>query len=700
MELPLSRYQNISLGQILDSSSSSAFDSKAFFFSGSQLYWTNGRKRSTSFSPLRCSLVKQTLRPKPNYKPSKPHEDTEEKTNIKHTKENKFSFGLCDQIEKLVFKRRYQEALELFDFLEIEDGHGVTSSTYDSLVNACIGAKSIKGVKRVTNHMFNNGFVPDQYMSNRVLLMHVRCNMLMDARILFDEMPQRNLVSWNIMIAGLVDVGDYVEAYRLFLTMWSEYSEADSRTFATMIRATAGLGLLYPGRQLHSCVLKMGVSDDIFVACALIDMYSKCGSIEDAQFVFDAMPQKTTVGWNTIIAGYALHGYSEEALSLYYEMQDANVPMDHFTFSIVVRICARLGSLEHAKQAHASLVRHGFSLDTVANTTLIDLYSKWGRIEDARNVFDRMPCKNLISWNALIAGYANHGRGEDAVELFDKMLCEGMRPNHVTFLAVLSACSNLGLSDRGWDIFYSMDSIHNINPRAMHYACMIELLGREGLLDEALALIRNAPFEPTMNMWAALLTACRIHKNLELGVFAAEKLYGMGPEKLSNYIVLLNIYNNMGKMEEAASVIHNLKQKGLRLLPSCTWIEIKKQSHAFCSGDKSHAQTKEIYQYLDGLLVEISKHGYVPENRYLLPDVDEKEEHMLLYHSEKLAVTFGLMNTPDYVPLQLVQSHRICHDCHNALKLISKVKDREIVVRDASKFHHFKNGSCSCGDYW
>ncbi|KAL2937452.1 hypothetical protein RDABS01_020901 [Bienertia sinuspersici] len=645
-------------------------------------------------------MVEQNLRPKPKPKPSKLHADVEEKANNNEKHLNKSTLGLCDQIEKLAFRKRYQEALELFEILEIEGGHEITNRTYDALVNACIGSKSIRGVKKVTNYMFNHGFELDQYMSNRVLLMHVKCGMLIDARTLFDEMPHRNLVTWNTMIAGVVDAGDFIEAYRLFLMMWSESCEADSRTFATMIRATAGLGLIYPGKELHSCVVKMGDSDDVYVACSLIDMYSKCGSIEDAQSIFDAMSEKSTVGWNSIIAGYALHGYSEEALSLYYEMQDAGVPMDHFTFSIVVRICARLGSLEHAKQAHAGLVRHGFSLDTVANTALVDLYSKWGRIEDARNVFDRMHNKNIISWNALIAGYGNHGRGEEAVELFEKMLSQRMRPNHVTFLAVLSACSYSGLLDHGWEIFESMSSIHNISPRAMHYACMIELLGREGLLDEALALIRDAPFEPTINMWAALLTACRFHKNLELGRFAAEKLYGMGPEKLSNYVVLLNIYNSMGKLEEAASVIHTLKQKGLRMLPACTWIDIKKQAHAFCSGDDSHEMTKEIYQRLDELLLEISKHGYSPEARYLLPDVDKKEEQMLLYHSEKLAVAFGLISTPDYMPLQLMQSHRICNDCHNALKLIAKVTEREIVVRDASRFHRFKDGDCSCGDYW
>ncbi|XP_022882487.1 pentatricopeptide repeat-containing protein At5g50390, chloroplastic-like [Olea europaea var. sylvestris] len=429
-------------------------------------------------------------------------------------------------------------------------------------------------------------------------------------------------------------------------------------------------------------------------------MYSKCGSVEDARFVFDELPAKTTVGWNSIIAGYALHGYSEEALSMYYEMQDSGVKMDHFTYSIIIRVCTRLASLEHAKQAHAGLVRHGFGLDIVANTALVDFYCKWGRIEDARHVFEKMPKKNVVSWNALISGYGNHGRGIEAVELFEWMISEGMVPNHVTFLAVLSSCSYSGLSDRGWEIFESMSRDYKVKPRAMHYACMIELLGREGLLDEAFALIRDAPFRPTINMWAALLTACRIHKNFVLGKFAAEKLYGMGPEKLSNYVVLLNIYMNAGKLEEAAEVVKTLKRKGLRMLPACTWIEIKKQPHAFFTGDKSHHLTKDIYDNLDNLMLEISRNGYVPEGRTLLPDVNERDERMLTYHSEKLAVSFGLISTSDSTPLQLVQSHRICNDCHNAFKLIAMVTKREIVIRDASRFHRFRDGNCSCGDYW
>ncbi|OWM90589.1 pentatricopeptide repeat-containing protein At5g50390, chloroplastic [Punica granatum] len=705
MEIPLSRYQSLSLDQLTTRKSSFLFhplDVKRAFNRRSLLSGYSFSVSRRKWGTVRCSSsVEQGLRPRPKQTPARNGPSLGEETKPQDdTRSGRTSPRICSQIEKLVLYKRYHEALELFEILEVEGDLEVPASTYDALVSVCIGLKSVRAVKRVSNYMTNNGFEQDQYIRNRVLLMHVKCGMMLDARRLFDEMPEKNLVSWNTIVAGLVDSGDYVEAVGLFLTMWEEFSEGESRLFATMIRASAGLGLISLGKQLHSCALKMGVGEDIFVSCTLIDMYSKCGSIEDAQFVFDDMPDKTTVGWNSIIAGYALHGYSEEALSMYYEMRDSGGKMDHFTFSIVVRICTRLASLEHAKQAHAGLIRNGFGLDIVANTALVDFYSKWGRVEDARHVFDDMPKKNVISWNALIQGYGNHGRGQEAVEVFEQMISRGMAPNHVTFLAVLSACSRSGLSEHGWEIFQSMSGDHKVKPRPMHFACMIELLGREGLLDEAFALIRGAPFKPTVNMWAALLTACRVHENFELGKLAAEKLYGMEPEKLSNYIVLLNIYNSSGNTKEAAEVVHTLRKKGLTMRPACTWIDINRSSHVFLSGDKSHAQTEEIFQKVESLMAKISRHGYVPQERHLLPDVDEREVRFPFHHSEKLAIAFGLINTPEWTPLQLVQSHRICNDCHNAIKLITVVTGREIVVRDGSRFHHFVGGKCSCGDYW
>ncbi|KAL6143485.1 hypothetical protein ACLB2K_054180 [Fragaria x ananassa] len=666
MEIPLLRYQTLSLDQIQRSISfplsfsDSKFPKQRSLFSGCSFY-LNRPKWKNPFSRIRCcSYVEQQLKPRPRPIPAK-FEVEEIKAPPLAQEEAQIaipSSGICSQIEKLVLYKRYREALEMFEFLESKGGYEVGGSTYDALVSACISLRSIRGVKRVFGYMISNGFELDQYMRNRVLLMHVKCGMMIDARQLFGEMPERNSVSWNTIIGGLVDCGEFVEAFGLFLDMWEEICDGESRVFATMIRAAA-----------------------------------------DAHCVFDEMPKKTTVGWNTIIAGYALHGYSDEALSMYYDMRDSGVPMDHFTFSMIIRICARLASLEHAKQAHAGLVRHGFGLDIVANTSLVDFYSKWGRIEDARHVFDQIPNKNVISWNALIAGYGNHGRGDEAVEMFEKMLEERMVPNHVTFLAVLSACSRSGLSERGWEIFESMSRDYKVKPRAMHYACMIELLGQEGNLDEAFALIRAAPFKPTANMWAALLTACRINENLELGKIAAKELYGMEPQKLSNYVVLLNIYNSCGKLKEATAVVQTLRRKGLRMLPACSWIEIKKQVHIFHSGDERHAQTREIYETVDDLMVKIRRRGYIRDEKHLLPDVDE-HERISAYHSEKLAIAYGLISTSDGTPLQIVQGHRICPDCHSAIKLIAKVTEREIVVRDASRFHHFKNGSCSCGNYW
>ncbi|CAL0318696.1 unnamed protein product [Lupinus luteus] len=691
MEIPLSHYQKLSLHQ--------HEASKVLFFSG-YCFTSKVRIFRNPISQICCSSMDQGLRPPLRPKPSSIEYEERRERVFDNTQIRKSCSGLCSRIEKLVLCNKYREAMELFEIFELEDGFEVGSSTYDALVSACVGLRSVRSVKRVFNYMISTGFEPDLYLMNRVLLMHIKCGMMVDACKLFDEMPERDMVSWMTMIGGLVDSGNYPEAFRLFLCMWEELNDGRPRTFATMVRASAGLGLIQVGRQAHSCALKMGVCDDIFVSCALIDMYSKCGVIEDAHCVFDKIPEKTTVSWNNIIAAYALHGYSEEALSMYYDMRDSGAKMDHFTISIVIKICARLASLEYAKQAHAALVRRGYGSDVVANSALVDFYSKWGRMQDARHVFDRMLCKNVISWNALIAGYGNHGMGEEAIEMFEQMLRERMTPNHVTFLAVLSACSYSGLSDQGWEIFHSMFRDHKIKPRAMHYACMIELLGREGELDEAFALIRTAPFEPTLNMWAALLTACRMHKNLELGKLAAEKLCGMEPEKLSNYVVLLNIYNSSGKLREAAGVLLALKRKGLRMLPACSWIEVNKQPYAFLCGDKSHSQITELYRKVDSLMTEISRHGYIIEDETLLPDVDEEEQRILKYHSEKLAIAFGLISTPSWTPLQITQGHRICDDCHNAIKLISMVTRREIVVRDASRFHHFKDGSCSCGDYW
>uniref|UniRef100_A0A0A9GFH3 DYW domain-containing protein n=1 Tax=Arundo donax TaxID=35708 RepID=A0A0A9GFH3_ARUDO len=538
--------------------------------------------------------------------------------------------------------------------------------------------------------------------------MYLACGMLVEARQVFEGMPDRTAVTWGIMMGGLVDRGRPRAALALFSNLWEEAGRgAGPRAVVVAVRAATAAASLQAGWQLHCCVAKMGAcnNDDgnPYLSCALLDMYSKCERVDEARRVFNAMTphQRSVVAWNSMLAAYVLHGRSEEALELYHDMCGSGVGMDQFTFSTMLGVFARLGLVEHAKQAHAGLIQRGLLLDVVGNTALVDLYCKWGRMEDARNVFERMPTRNLISWNALIAGYGYHGMGDKAIEIFERLIAEGVVPNHVTFLAVLNACRFSGLVDKGKRIFQLMTQNPRTKPRAMHYACVIELFGREGLLDEAYSMIRRAPFAPTANMWGALLTASRIHKNMHLARLAAEQLLAIEPEKINNYVILLNLYMNSGRRDDACRVLDTLKRKGLYVSDACSWVTVKRKDHRFFFKDNFHPQSSEICRRLDTLMKEIKEIGYDAEENELLPDIHSDDQKILrVYHSERLAIVFGLISTCPHTPLRITQSHRLCRDCHKVIKFVTKVTRQEIVVRDGSRFHHFKLGVCSCGDYW
>ncbi|RCV30131.1 hypothetical protein SETIT_6G069400v2 [Setaria italica] len=621
--------------------------------------------------------------------------------------------SLCTAIERHAAAGRHAEALDAFRLARAASPFApLPPATYHALLAAAAALREPGAVAAVAWHMESSGAEADAYTHNRVLGAYLSCGMLGEARRVFEGMPERNGVTWGIMMGGLVDRGRPRAALALFREMWEEEEgsggrEARPRVVVVAIRTATASGSLRAGRQLHCCVVKMGPCEDDesgrYLSCALLDMYSKCGRVDEARRVFEGMEprQRTIVAWNSMLAGYVLHGHIEDALDLYNEMRRSGVDTDQFTFSTMLGVFSRLGLLEHAKQAHAGLIQKGLPLDIVGNTVLVDLYCKWGRMEDARNVFERMPKRNLISWNALIAGYGYHGMGDKAIEMFERLVAEGVVPNHVTFLAVLNACRFSGLVDKGKRIFQLMTRNPKTKPRAMHYACVIELFGREGLLDEAYSMIRRAPFTPTANMWGALLTASRVHKNMHLAKLAAEQLLAMEPEKINNYAVLLNLYISSGRQDDACKVVETLKRKGLCISNACSWVTVKKKDHRFFFKDSLHPQCAEIYRKLDTLMMEVKEAGYFAEENELLPDIHPDEQNIpRAYHSERLAVAFGLISTSPCTPLRITQSHRLCRDCHKIIKFLTKVTKREIVVRDGSRFHHFKLGTCSCGDYW
>jgi pentatricopeptide repeat protein len=301
----------------------------------------------------------------------------------------------------------------------------------------------------------------------------------------------------------------------------------------------------------------------------------------------------------------------------------------------------------------------------------------------------------------MIVGYAMHGCGKEALEVFEKLQHSGTKPNHITLVGVLSACCHSGLVDEGLKYFDRMIRDYDIAPEVEHYCCMVDVLGRAGRLDQALNFINRMPTKPTADVWGSLLGSCRIHKNLELGEHVAEQLFELDPKNAAHYVLLSHIYAEAGRWDGVEKVRKMMRDRRVKKTAGCSWVEINNKMYAFSTGDRSHPWTEEIYAMLDGLSGQMKEAGYVADTNFVSHDVqEEQKQHILCYHSEKLAVAFGVISLPPRTPIRIVKNLRVCGDCHSAIKFISKIVQREIVVRDANRFHHFKDGHCSCGDYW
>lgn len=403
-----------------------------------------------------------------------------------------------------------------------------------------------------------------------------------------------------------------------------------------------------------------------------------------------------------MISGYEQNGLPNEAIALFREMCELGVRPDSASFVCVLSACSQLGSLDLGCWVHDCVVSSGVHVNVVLATSLINMFSRCGDVSRARAVFDSMNEGNVIAWTAMISGYGMHGHGVQAMELFHDMKARGLAPNRVTFVAVLSACAHAGLVHEGRQVFASMGHEYGVVPGVEHHVCMVDMLGRAGLLSEAYQFIKElSPDELVPAVWTAMLGACKMHKNFDLGVEAAEHLISLEPENPGHYVLLSNMYALSGRMDRVESVRNVMIQRGLKKQVGYSIIDVNNKTYLFSMGDKSHPETNEIYQYLDELIWRCKEAGYAPVPESAMHELEEEErEYALRYHSEKLAVAFGLMKTSHGVTLRIVKNLRICEDCHAAIKLISAVTNREIVIRDKLRFHHFREGSCSCLDYW
>ncbi|XP_010931098.1 pentatricopeptide repeat-containing protein At5g04780, mitochondrial [Elaeis guineensis] len=545
------------------------------------------------------------------------------------------------------------------------------------------------------------GLLTDILTCNILINLYSKCGHIEFARRVFDRMPVRSIVSWNTMIAGHTHYGEDREALKLFLQMHREGTTLSEFTLSSVLCACASRSAVIESKQLHALALKTAVDSNVFVGTAVLDVYAKCNMIDDACLVFDEMPEKSSVTWSSMVAGYVQNDLHEEALRLFHKAQQIGLELTQYTLSAILSACASLAATIEGTQLHAISIRSGLNTDVFVATALIDVYSRCGCVEEAYLVFAHMEDKNIVLWNAMIAGFSRHARFHEAMILFEKMQQLGMHPNEVTYISVLSACGHAGLVEKGHHYFDLLMRDNYVQHNVLHYSCMVDVLGRAGHIDEAWELIQKMPFKATASVWGSLLSSCRIHGNLKLAKTAAKHLFELEPNNAGNHVLLSNIYAANKKWGDVSMARKLLKDTGAKKDIGKSWIEVKGKVHIFVVGESNHARTTEIYAKLEDIGNEVKKLSHKAETQCDLHDVgEEQKEELLKHHSEKLALAFGLISLPPGMPIRINKNLRICGDCHSFIKLASRITGREIIVRDTNRFHHFKDAICSCRDFW
>nr|GLL39389.1 pentatricopeptide repeat-containing protein At5g66520-like [Ipomoea trifida] len=468
-------------------------------------------------------------------------------------------------------------------------------------------------------------------------------------------------------------------------------------TFPPLIRCCCIANAIGEGKQVHGHVIKFGFGSDGFSQNNLIHMYVNFNCLEEARRVFDRLPEKNSVCWNAMIASYVKNDCFYEAFALFQRMRAKGVTIDKFVAASILSACTGLGALKQGEWIHDYIKKSDIYVDPKLATTIIDMYCKCGCLDKAFDFFNGLPVKGISSWNCMIGGFAMHGKGEAAIKLLKEMEREKVVPDYITFVNVLSACSHSGLIEEGKYYFNYMTKTYGIEAGMEHYGCLVDMLGRAGLLEEARVVIEEMPISPDVGVLGALLGACRIHNNLDLGEDIGKKVIELEPHNSGRYVLLANLYANAGRWEDVAKVRKLMNDRGVKKPPGYSMVELGGVVDEFIAGGRSHPLAREIYGKVHEMLDRIRREGYEAETHEMS---EEGRENPVYYHSEKLAIGYGLLKTEAGETIRITKNLRVCRDCHQASKLISKVYNREIIVRDRNRFHHFKGGECSCNDYW
>ncbi|CAD5325275.1 unnamed protein product [Arabidopsis thaliana] len=541
--------------------------------------------------------------------------------------------------------------------------------TFPCVLKACSCSGNIVIGRKIHGSATKVGLSSTLFVGNGLVSMYGKCGFLSEARLVLDEMSRRDVVSWNSLVVGYAQNQRFDDALEVCREMESVKISHDAGTMASLLPA----------------VSNTTTENVMYVK----DMFFKMG-------------KKSLVSWNVMIGVYMKNAMPVEAVELYSRMEADGFEPDAVSITSVLPACGDTSALSLGKKIHGYIERKKLIPNLLLENALIDMYAKCGCLEKARDVFENMKSRDVVSWTAMISAYGFSGRGCDAVALFSKMQDSGLVPDSIAFVTTLAACSHAGLLEEGRSCFKLMTDHYKITPRLEHLACMVDLLGRAGKVKEAYRFIQDMSMEPNERVWGALLGACRVHSDTDIGLLAADKLFQLAPEQSGYYVLLSNIYAKAGRWEEVTNIRNIMKSKGLKKNPGASNVEVNRIIHTFLVGDRSHPQSDEIYRELDVLVKKMKELGYVPDSESALHDVEEedKETHLAV-HSEKLAIVFALMNTKEEEEdsnntIRITKNLRICGDCHVAAKLISQITSREIIIRDTNRFHVFRFGVCSC----
>ncbi|XP_015898638.3 putative pentatricopeptide repeat-containing protein At3g11460, mitochondrial [Ziziphus jujuba] len=603
------------------------------------------------------------------------------------------------RLRELANQCHFAEALTLYRQM-LRSGHPPNAFTFPSALKSCAALSLLVTGKLLHGHVVKTGCEPEPFVQTSLISMYCRCSLIKNARRVFEDndSSRKLTVCYNALISGYTSNSKISDAVLLFRRMREAGLSVNSVTMLGLIPGCIDPVHLGLGMCLHGCIIKSGLDIDLSVGNCLLTMYVKCGSVDYARSVFDEMPGKGLITWNAMISGYAQNGLATHVLDLYREMEFLGIRPDPVTLVGVLSSCAHLGAHGVGREVEQKIKFHGFGSNTFLSNCLINMYARCGNLVKAHAIFNSMVEKSIVSWTVIIGGYGMHGHGEIAVQLFDEMVRTGIRPDKTIFVSVLSACSHAGLTEKGLEYFTAMERKYGLQPGPEHYSCMVDLLGRAGRLKEAEDMIGSMQVKPDGAVWGALLNACKIHKNVDLAELAFKRVIELEPRNVGYYVLLSNIYTDGENLEGVLNVRKMMRERQLKKEPGYSYVELKGKVNIFLAGDRTHHQTVEIYKMLYELESLVKELDEYKENK-----IQGKNEELLIsegVHSERLAIAFGLLNTLPGTEIIVIKNLRACRDCHLFIKLVSKIVDRQFIIRDATRFHHFENGICSCKDYW